>query len=104
MLGIESVVLHPGSHMKQGVEKGIDVAIETINSIFSETDEISAQLVLETTAGQGTNLGHRFEHFARIIEKTKGIAKVGVCIDTCHIFTAGYDIRSNDACITAQVN
>lgn len=96
-LGIESVVLHPGSHLNQGEEQGISLAIETINSIFSQTDKISARLVLETTAGQGTNLGHKFEQLSQIIEGTKNIAKIGVCIDTCHIFAAGYDISHYDA-------
>lgn len=96
-LGIESVVLHPGSHLNQGKEKGIEIVVKTINSIYSGTDKISTRLVLETTAGQGTNLGYKFEQLAQMIDKTKNIARVGVCIDTCHIFTAGYDISSYDA-------
>ena len=98
-LGIESVVLHPGSHLNQGEKQGINLVIETINSIFSQTDKISARLVLETTAGQGTNLGCKFEQLAQMIEKTKNIAKIGICIDTCHIFAAGYDIASYNACL-----
>ena len=98
-LGIESVVLHPGSHLNQGEKKGIELVVETINSIFTQTDKISARLVLETTAGQGTNLGYKFEQLSEMIEKTKDIAKIGICIDTCHIFAAGYDISSYDACL-----
>jgi deoxyribonuclease IV len=96
-LGIESLVLHPGSHLNQGENKGIDLVVKTINSIFSENKEISIRLVLETTAGQGTNLGYSFEQLGKLINKTKDTAKVGVCIDTCHIFTAGYDLSSHDA-------
>jgi deoxyribonuclease-4 len=97
MLGVESVVLHPGSHLNQGEIQGIKLAIETINWIFSETDIISTRLVLETTSGQGTNLGYKFEQLGQVIEKTKSIARIGVCIDTCHIFSAGYDMRSYEA-------
>ena len=98
-LGIESVVLHPGSHLNQGEKNGIGIVVGTINSIYSGADNISTRLILETTAGQGTNLGYQFEQLAEMIDKTKIAAKVGVCLDTCHIFAAGYDIRTYDACV-----
>ncbi len=98
-LGIESVVLHPGSHLNQGEKNGIEIVVGTINSIYSGADNISARLILETTAGQGTNLGYQFEQLAEMIDKTKIAAKVGVCLDTCHIFAAGYDISTSNACV-----
>ncbi|MCK5311374.1 MAG: deoxyribonuclease IV [Desulfobacteraceae bacterium] len=98
-LGIESVVLHPGSHLNQGEKNGIEIVVGTINSIYSGADNISARLILETTAGQGTNLGYQFEQLAEMIDKTNIAAKVGVCLDTCHIFAAGYDISTSNACV-----
>ena len=67
-LGIESVVLHPGSHLNQGEKNGIEIVVGTINSIYSGADNISARLILETTAGQGTNLGYQFEQLAEMID------------------------------------
>ena len=95
-MGIESVVLHPGSHLDQSADKGLGIVAQTINSIFAETDKISSRLVLETTAGQGTNLGYKFEQLAKMLDKTENKSKIGICIDTCHIYTAGYDISSYD--------
>jgi len=97
-LGISYLVMHPGSHQNQGEGAGLQMIADNINRIFFETPESSGvQLLLETTAGQGTNLGWRFEHLAEIIGRIKDKSRVGVCFDFCHAFCAGYDLRTEDA-------
>ena len=91
-LDIPYTVLHPGSHMGDGEEKGINRITDNINQIFSATEEITTRLLLETTAGQGSSIGHTFEQLATIIEKIHDQSRIGICLDTCHIFAAGYDI------------
>ena len=97
-LGIPYVVLHPGSHMEAGEKEGITRIAESINKtfaeIFAKAPEISTRLLLETTAGQGSSVGHNFEHLASIISKVEKKINPGICLDTCHIFAAGYDIRT----------
>jgi len=93
-LGIPYVVLHPGSHMKVGEKEGILRIAESINQIFAKTPGISSRLLLETTAGQGSSVGHTFEQLASIIDKVEKKINSGICLDTCHIFAAGYDIRA----------
>jgi len=97
MLSIPFVVLHPGAHMGKGENQGIRRIAESINEIFFQTPDIQTRLLLETTAGQGSNLGHIFEQIASIIDKIKNSNRVGVCLDTAHIFAAGYDIRTPDS-------
>ena len=92
-LNIDFVVLHPGSLMGDGEKNGIDRISKSINSIFRRIPETGTRLLLETTAGQGTGLGHTFEQLHEMIEKIDLKDKTGVCIDTSHIFAAGYDIR-----------
>lgn len=94
MLGINFVVLHPGSHMGQGEGKGIIRIADTINEILDNTTGITTRLLLETTAGQGSSIGHRFEQISSILDRITQREKTGVCLDTCHIFAAGYDIRT----------
>ena len=93
-LGIPYAVLHPGSHMGTGDKEGILRIAESINDIFTKTPGISTRLLLEPTAGQGSSVGHTFEHLASIISKVEKKINPGVCLDTCHIFAAGYDIRT----------
>ncbi len=96
-LGLCYLNFHPGSHLKKITESECLTRIaESIDQAVSETDGVIA--VLETTAGQGTNLGFRFEQLAEIIDKVRNKERVGVCIDTCHIFAAGYDLRTQEAC------
>ena len=80
--------------MGDGEKKGIDRISKSINNIFKRIPEISTRLLLETTAGQGTGIGHTFEQLHEILEKTVRKIKIGVCLDTSHIFAAGYDIRN----------
>jgi deoxyribonuclease-4 len=88
---------HPGSHLKKiSEEESLARVAESINHALNATSGVTA--VIETTAGQGTNLGYSFEHLATIIEQIDDKSRVGVCIDTCHIFTAGYDLRTVEAC------
>lgn len=93
-LQIPFCVLHPGAHMGSGVDAGLLKISESINRIFSETTETTSRLLLETTAGQGSGLGHTFEQLAEIIDRIEQKERLGICLDTCHIFAAGYDIRT----------
>ena len=92
-LGINLLVFHPGSHLGQGEEAGLQKISETLNKIHGETKNCNVISVLETTAGQGTNLGYKFEQLRYIIDNVENKDRVGICIDTCHIFAAGYEIR-----------
>ena len=92
-LGLDRLNFHPGSHLKLIPEDDCLKRIaECVNLALSETEGVTA--VIENTAGQGSNLGYRFEHLARIIELIDDKSRVGVCIDTCHTFAAGYDIKT----------
>jgi deoxyribonuclease-4 len=95
-LGLDRLNFHPGSHLKQiSEEECIDRIASSMNEALSVTNGVT--LVIENTAGQGSNLGWRFEHLRAIIERIEDKSRVGVCIDTCHMFTAGYDIRTREA-------
>lgn len=95
-LGLDRLNFHPGSHLKQiSEEECIDRIASSMNETLSVTEGVT--LVIENTAGQGSNLGWRFEHLSAIIERIEDKSRVGVCIDTCHMFTAGYDIRTRAA-------
>ncbi len=96
-LGLPLLNFHPGSHLNKISESDCLARIaESINLALQQTSGVTA--VLETTAGQGSNLGWRFEQLAEIIEQVDDKARVGVCVDTCHIFAAGYELRDLDAC------
>ena len=99
-LGIPFVVLHPGSHMGTGENKGIKRIAESINEIFAEIYKknlkINTRLLLETTAGQGSSVGHTFEQLESITSQVEKRINPGICLDTCHIFASGYDIRTID--------
>ena len=94
-LGLKLLNFHPGSHLNQIEEdKCLDLIAESLNIILDNTDGVTA--VIESTAGQGSNLGHRFEHIAHIIDKVEDKTRVGVCVDTCHTYSAGYDLKSEE--------
>jgi len=97
LLQIPYVVMHPGSHMGDGEKVGLERVAEAINMIHDRTEDYRVKILLETTAGQGTNLGYRFEHLAEILEQTESRERLGVCFDTCHVFAAGYDFRTEEA-------
>lgn len=93
ILKIPNLVLHPGSHVGEGEEAGMNRIADNINRMFDELGpDNHVVLALEATAGQGTNLGYKFEQLAYIIDKVEADEKMGVCLDTCHIFAAGYPI------------
>ncbi len=95
-LGLDKLNFHPGSHLKQISEEAcLDRIAEAMNITLNETEGVT--LVIENTAGQGSNLGYRFEHLAYLIDKCEDKSRVGVCLDTCHTFTAGYDLRTKEA-------
>ncbi len=108
-LGLDRLNFHPGSHLEKVAKKDkenreimqpiedkcLDTIAESINIALDATSGVSA--VIENTAGQGSNLGWRFEQLAHIIDKVEDKSRIGICIDTCHMFTAGYDIRTREA-------
>ncbi len=95
-LGIPYLNFHPGSHTGRGEEEGLKVIAESINVAHDKTKDFKVSSMLEITAGQGTALGYRFEHIAKIIELVKDKNRMSVCIDTAHLFAAGYDFRTRD--------
>ncbi len=110
ILGLDRLNFHPGSHLTKIPKKDpeyhdklihaelqcLDVIAESLNRAIEATKDSNVKLVIENTAGQGSNLGYKFEHLAHIIDKVEDKRRVGVCIDTCHMFTAGYDIRTKE--------
>jgi deoxyribonuclease-4 len=92
MLGITDLVLHPGAHMGQGEEAGLARAALGLDEVCRRTSGCGVVIDLETTAGQGTCLGHRFEHLGTILERASRPERLGICADTCHIFAAGYPL------------
>lgn len=89
---------HPGSALDGSVEDCLDTIVESLLMMEDDVVKGSLRLLLEATAGQGTNVGYRFEHLAYIIEKVNKRIPIGVCVDTCHVFAAGYDLRTKEAC------
>jgi len=96
LLGLDRLNFHPGSHLERmSEEDGLKLVAESLNLALQRSKTVC--MVIENTAGQGSNLGFRFEHLATIIEHIEDKSRVGVCIDTCHMFSAGYDIRDEEA-------
>ncbi len=94
-LGLVYLNFHPGSHLRKiDEETCLDLIADSINRALEQTTGVTA--VIENTAGQGSNLGYRFEHLAYLIERVEDRSRVGVCLDTCHTFTAGYDLRTRE--------
>jgi deoxyribonuclease-4 len=92
LLRIPDLVMHPGSHVGSGEEAGLDRVAENINRLFDELSDNHVSLCLEATAGQGTNLGYKFEHLAYLVDRVENKDHVTVCLDSCHIFAAGYPL------------
>jgi len=111
ILGLDKLNFHPGSHLVKISKKDplyeekimeaelhcLDVIAESMNRTIDATQNSNVKLIIENTAGQGSNLGYRFEHLAHLIDKVEDKSRVGVCLDTCHTFTAGYDLRTKEA-------
>jgi len=110
-LGLKLLNFHPGSHLQKIAKRDsnyeqllhdaeyacLDVIAESMNLAIEATKGSDVVLVIENTAGQGSNLGYKFEHLAYLIDKVEDKSRVGVCLDTCHTFTAGYDLRTKEA-------
>lgn len=93
-LNIPYLVFHPGAHKGSGEKAGLKKVAQSINMLLKKGKDLQVSLLIETTAGQGTYLGYKFEHLAEIIKMTERKDSVGVCLDTCHIFASGYDISN----------
>jgi len=93
-LGIDFLVSHPGAHMGVGIDAGIAQVIESLDILHAETQGARVRVAIETTAGQGTYLGGHFSDIARILNGVRCPDRLVVCLDTCHIFVAGYDLRT----------
>lgn len=97
MLGLDRLNFHPGSHLKKiSEEESLALVAESINIALDKTEGVTA--VIENTAGQGSNLGYTFWHLAYIIDRVEDKSRVGVCLDTCHSFAAGYDLSTEEGC------
>ena len=97
MLGLDRLNFHPGSHLKKiSEEESLALVAESINIALDKTEGVTA--VIENTAGQGSNLGYAFWHLAYIIDRVEDKSRVGVCLDTCHSFAAGYDLSTEEGC------
>ena len=93
-LGLPFIVLHPGAHLGAGEEAGLEKIVSSINQVFAAIPKVKTRIALETTAGQGSSLGHRFEHLASIIAQVQEPERLAVCLDTAHVFAAGFDLRT----------
>jgi deoxyribonuclease IV len=95
-LGLDGLVMHPGSYTTGTEDQGLRLIADGLAELIDARPAGRTTILLEHTAGQGTNLGHRFEHLAAIIDFLGGTPRLGVCLDTCHLLTAGYDICSEE--------
>lgn len=93
-LALDGLVMHPGSYTTGTERRALRLIAEGLDAVLSSRPGARTRILLEQTAGQGTNLGHRFEQLAEILERLGGTPRVGVCLDTCHLLAAGYDLRS----------
>jgi deoxyribonuclease-4 len=93
-LELPFLVLHPGAHLGAGEEAGLEKIIVSINRVFRKIPKVKTRIALETTAGQGSCLGNKFEHLAYVISRVREPQRLCVCLDTAHVFAAGYDISS----------
>ena len=101
-LGLSHLVTHPGAHVGAGKTWGIDRIASALNRILEKTASYQVKIALETTAGQGTTLGHRFQHLRDILAGCGDPEQIVVCMDTCHVFAAGYDIRTEEGYVAVM--
>lgn len=95
VLGVRHLIFHPGAHMGKGEAKGIALVAESLDVAIEKSNAPDVILCLENTAGGGSSVGHKFEHIRKIIDASRHEERFGVCLDTCHTFAAGYDIRTS---------
>ncbi len=100
-LGLSYLVTHPGAHVGSDDEAGLKRVIEALDLASERCKGLKPMVLLETTAGQGTTLGHRFEHLAALLDGVREPERFGVCLDTCHIFAAGYPIHTSEGYVAA---
>jgi deoxyribonuclease-4 len=93
-LGIPYLVFHPGAHMGRGEAAGLAALADSLDWILDRAEGLAVMPLLEVTAGQGSSLGHRFEHLAEIFDRVRAPDRLAVCLDTCHLYAAGYDIAT----------
>jgi deoxyribonuclease-4 len=93
-LELPFLVLHPGAHLGTGEEAGLEKIVDSVDEVFRKIPKVKTKIALEITAGQGSCVGHRFEHLAHIIANVREPERLRVCVDTAHLFAAGYDIGS----------
>jgi deoxyribonuclease-4 len=93
-LGLPFLVLHPGAHLGAGEKRGLELIVAGLDEVFTATKESGVRLALENTAGQGTCLGDKIEHLAAIFDAVQKPERLGVCLDTAHLFAAGFDVRT----------
>ncbi len=96
VLGVKHLVFHPGAHGGTGEKEGIKRIIRALNEVHSATEDCNVMSTIETTAGQGSYVGYRFEHIAEIMDGVEDKNRVGACFDTCHVFAAGYELRTRE--------
>jgi len=96
LLGVPYLNFHPGAHVGQGENDGIKIIVESLNIVHEQTKGYRVKSVIETTAGQGTSVGYRFEQIKSIIDAVEQKERMAVCVDTCHVFAAGYDIATEE--------
>lgn len=95
-LGVDGLVVHPGAHLGDGENAGVEAIARSIDLVLAALPEPGTRLLLENTAGQGSTMGSRFEQLAAVIGRLEQSERVGVCLDTCHAFAAGYDLSTED--------
>jgi len=95
-LGLTYLVTHPGAHVGCGEDAGLPSVVRAIDEVHGRRPDFKVKVLLELTAGQGTSLGHRFEHLAAILDRVLEPKRLGVCLDTCHVFAAGYSFATDD--------
>lgn len=96
-LGVPFIVFHPGAHVGAGEEAGMRKIGDAVNGLIRRTRKLRVKLAYETTAGQGSSIGYCFEHLRRLLDMATDPERVGVCFDTCHVFAAGYDLRTQES-------
>jgi len=93
-LGLAGLVMHPGSFTESNEQAGLDRIVEALVRALEQTDKFAVEIWIETTAGQGTSLGYKFEHLQYLLDSVGERDRLGICVDTCHIFAAGYPIKT----------
>ena len=95
-LGLPFTVLHPGSHLGIGDKEGIRILVKNLKTLIGQTKNFKVKMLLETTAGQGTNLGYKFDQLSEMLEGIGEPERTGICFDTCHAYAAGYDLKTKE--------